>query len=78
LWEISKNGRRSFLYATVHVAKLEWDFPGPTIKEALNASHQVAVEVDLTDPGLAKRLNEQERDLAERSGLGSRRRSAMI
>jgi uncharacterized protein YbaP (TraB family) len=67
LWEISKNGRRSFLYGTVHVAKLEWDFPGPTIKAALNASQQVAVELDLTDPALAKRLNEQGRELAEKS-----------
>ena len=68
LWEVSKNGRRSFLYGTVHVAKLEWDFPGPTIKAALNASHQVAVELDLADPTLAKRLNAQGRELAERSG----------
>ena len=68
LWEITKDGRRSFLYGTVHVAKLEWDFPGPTIKAALIASHQVAVELDLTDPTLAKRLNEQGRELAGKSG----------
>ena len=67
LWEISKNGRRSFLYGTIHVAKLDWYFPGPTVKAALSASSEVAVELDLTDPGLAKRLNEQERELARTS-----------
>src|ERR1051325_8381668 len=56
LWEVTKDGRRSFLYGTVHVAKLEWDFPGPTIKAALNDSRHLAVEVDLTDPTLAERL----------------------
>jgi uncharacterized protein YbaP (TraB family) len=50
------------------VAKLAWDFPGPTIKAALNASHRVAVELDLTDPTLAKRLNAQGREVAERGG----------
>lgn len=68
LWEISKDGRRSYLYATVHVAKLEWDFPGPRVKSALAASQVVAVELDLTDPGLANRLDEQERGQANRSG----------
>jgi uncharacterized protein YbaP (TraB family) len=57
LWEISKDGRRSFLYGTVHVAKLEWDFPGPTIKMALAASQVLAVELDVTDPTLAARMN---------------------
>src|SRR5262245_47747536 len=56
LWEVTKDGRRSFLYGTVHVAKLEWDFPGPTIKAALNSSSHLAVEVDPTDPTLAERL----------------------
>ncbi len=56
LWEVTKDGRRSFLYGTVHVAKLEWDFPGPAIKAALNSASHVAVEVDLTDPTLAERL----------------------
>ena len=57
LWEVVKDGRRSFLYGTLHVAKLEWDFPGPTIKKALNASQEIAVELDTTNPTLGARMN---------------------
>lgn len=69
LWEVSKNGRKSFLYGTVHVAKLEWDFPGPTIKLALNASDEIAVELDLTDPNLLKRLNTENQANAAKSNM---------
>lgn len=48
LWELSKDGRRSFLYGTVHVAKLEWDIPGPVVRQALVASRQLLVELDIT------------------------------
>ena len=29
LWKLEKDGRTSWLYGTVHVARLEWAFPGP-------------------------------------------------
>ena len=35
LWRITKSGRDSYLYGTVHVAKFEWMFPGPTVNRAL-------------------------------------------
>jgi len=61
LWEFSKDGHRSFLYGTVHVAKLEWDFPGATVAQALGASRQLMVELDLSDPMLAKRMQDARR-----------------
>ena len=30
LWRISKDGRTSFLYGTMHVGKLDWAVPGPS------------------------------------------------
>ncbi|MCP1574052.1 uncharacterized protein YbaP (TraB family) [Herbaspirillum rubrisubalbicans] len=57
LWEITRDGTRSYLYGTIHVAKLEWDFPGPTIRKALNASRKLVVEIDVTKPGLGAAMN---------------------
>jgi len=56
LWRIRKDGRTSYLYGTLHVARLEWIFPGPLVREALNASDTIALELDLLDPGVQRRL----------------------
>ena len=56
LWRIVKDGRSSYLFGTVHVAKLEWVFPGPKTMQALNASDTVALELDLLDPALQRRM----------------------
>ena len=61
LWEFSKDGHRSFLYGTVHVAKLEWAFPGTAVAQALNASHQLMVELDTSDPTLVTRMQDVQR-----------------
>ena len=58
LWRIAKDGRSSYLYGTVHVAKLDWVFPGPKTMQALNASDTVALELDLLDPALQRRMAE--------------------
>lgn len=50
LWKIEKDGRASWLYGTIHVARADWVVPGPTIAQALLASDVVAVELDLMDP----------------------------
>ncbi len=72
LWEISKDGRRSFLYGTVHIAKLEWDFPGSTVAQALNASRQLMLELDPADPTLAKRMQDaRQRMLGESTATPS-------
>ena len=56
LWRLVKDGRSSYLYGTVHVAKLDWVFPGPKTMQALNASDTVALELDLLDPALQRRM----------------------
>lgn len=56
LWRISKDGRESFLYGTIHAARLEWMFPGPTVAEAIAASDVVALELDVLDPDVQRRL----------------------
>ncbi len=50
LWRITKDGRSSFLYGTVHVNKLEWSFLGKQTTEALNSSDVVALELDFGNP----------------------------
>jgi len=63
LWRISKDGHSSWLFGTVHIAKLEWTFPGPALREAMAQTDTLALEIDLLDPAMQQRmvtaLNEQ-------------------
>jgi len=56
MWRISKDGRTSFLYGTIHVAKFEWMFPGPRVMQALNAADTVALELDVMDADIQRRV----------------------
>src|ERR1700754_2544564 len=56
LWRISKGGHSSWLYGTLHVAKFDWAFPGPKMNAALEASDTVALEMDMLDPDIQRRL----------------------
>ena len=56
LWRATKNGRSSYLYGTVHVAKRDWIYPGATVIRAAGASDTVALELDMLDPDIALRL----------------------
>lgn len=56
LWRLQKDGTVSWLYGTVHLAKLGWMFPGPKVREALDASGAVALELDLLDDDIQRRL----------------------
>lgn len=49
LWRISKNGRNSWLYGTIHVGKLAWAAPGPRTTAALIAAQALVLELDLMD-----------------------------
>jgi hypothetical protein len=49
LWRIRKHGRSSYLYGTLHVGRLAWDFPGPALRAAWAATDTLALELDLTD-----------------------------
>lgn len=50
LWQIERDGRRSWLYGTVHVAQQAWMYPGPTVLSALSRARSLVVEVDMSDP----------------------------
>jgi uncharacterized protein len=52
LWRISKGGRSSWLYGTLHVGRQPWMFPGPQVREALQSADRVALELDLLDPAV--------------------------
>ena len=56
LWRVSKNGKSSYLYGTIHLARREWMFPGPQVSAALRTSQVVAFELDITDAALMQRL----------------------
>ena len=56
LWRISKDGRTSYLYGTIHVGKPEWIFPGPTVMEALRATDTMALEFDMMDPAMQENM----------------------
>lgn len=56
LWRIEKDARVSYLYGTLHVARRDWMFPGPRVREALAASDTLALELDLLDPQTAQRM----------------------
>jgi uncharacterized protein YbaP (TraB family) len=55
LWRITRAGRTSYLYGTIHVAERGWVPPGPRVIAAMRASEQVALELDPTDPEIAAR-----------------------
>lgn len=56
LWRFERDGHGGYLYGTVHVGKLAWAVPGPTVNEALRASDTLALELDFSDPTLARKV----------------------
>lgn len=56
LWRISKDGRASYLYGTIHVGRMEWSFQGPQVSRALAASKTLALELDPSDPAEVARM----------------------
>jgi len=52
LWRITKEGRSSYLFGTLHLGKLPWIFAGPRLRAALAETDTLALEIDLTDPAL--------------------------
>jgi uncharacterized protein YbaP (TraB family) len=56
LWRIEKGGHSSWLYGTIHVAKRDWIFPGPALMQALLQTDQLALELDILDPDIVRRL----------------------
>ena len=56
LWSLRKDNRTSYLYGTIHAGKAEWMVPGPQVSRALMASSAVAMELDVTDPQVLKKV----------------------
>lgn len=53
LWRISRDGRSSYLYGSLHVGKADWAYPGPALRAAWAATEVLAVELDPADVGPA-------------------------
>jgi uncharacterized protein len=56
LWRITRDGRSSWLYGTIHAARPAWMYPGPGVMAALRSSDEVALELDVLDPDITRRL----------------------
>ncbi len=56
LWRISRDGRSSWLYGTMHVGKVAWIVPGPKLREALEGSDTIALELDPGDALLQRQV----------------------
>ena len=52
LWRLRKDDRVSYLFGTAHVGQLAWAFPGPKLQQALRETEVLALEVDLSAPGV--------------------------
>lgn len=56
LWQVTRDGRTSWLYGTIHIGRYEWTVPGPQVRAALQASDVLALELDPLDPRTAQAL----------------------
>jgi uncharacterized protein len=54
LWRLTRGGRTSWLYGTVHASRPDWVRPGPRVQSALAASEVLALELDPSDPELMR------------------------
>lgn len=52
LWRITRDGRSSYVYGTLHVGKAQWLAPGPQIRQALRETDTLALELDPLDEAL--------------------------
>lgn len=56
LWRISRDGRDSFLYGTIHAGRPEWFALGPRTEAALFRTGVLALEINVTDPAVLAEL----------------------
>ena len=56
LWKISKQGRTSWLYGAIHVNRLSAAFPGPKMRQALQQSQVIVLELDMKDAATQAKL----------------------
>ena len=58
LWRISRDGRDSFLYGTIHAGRPEWFALGPRTEASLFRTGALALEINVTDPAVLAALRE--------------------
>lgn len=58
LWKVSRDGRTSWLFGTLHVGKPTWRRFGPQMNAALKATDVLALEIDPSDPALLEALSD--------------------
>ena len=58
LWRISRGGRDSFLYGTLHAGQADWFALGPRVEAALHRTGVLALEVNLTDPSVLQAVEQ--------------------
>lgn len=66
LWKLTRDGRVSYLYGTLHVGRPGWERFGPATSAALAAADALALEVDTSDPGKLHELAEESAARAKR------------
>jgi uncharacterized protein len=64
LWRISRDGRSSYLFATMHMGRAGWREVGPVVQEAVTNSDLVAIELDAGDPDIQRQVVEAVTSLA--------------
>jgi uncharacterized protein len=75
LWRITRDGRSSYLYGTLHLGKLDWIATGPALSAALRGVDVLALELDMTDTAVlreAATLMQARPDQALPEGLARR------
>lgn len=58
LWRISRNGRDSYLYGTIHAGRPEWFALGPRAEASLFRTGVLALEINVTDPAVQSALQD--------------------
>lgn len=56
LWKLTKDGRSSWLFGTMHLGRAAWAHPGPALRSAWRNSDVLALELDLSDPATQAQL----------------------
>lgn len=56
LWKISKDGRTSWLYGSIHINRLSAAFPGPKLRQAIQQSQVITLELDPSDAATQTKL----------------------
>ncbi len=58
LWRVSRGGRDSFLYGTLHAGRAEWLALGPRTEASLARTGVLALEINVMDPAVQAALRE--------------------